>query len=44
MCMYKCIEVLAYSQVHSNYKDKHRPIDTNMHKYMCIHANIESYS
>ena len=36
MCMHKYIEVLAYSQVCGNYKDKHRSIDTNMHS-TCVY-------
>ena len=50
--MYKYIEVLAYSQVPGNYKDKHEPIDTNMqstcvytHVYtlILIHSHISSH-
>ena len=40
MCMYKCLEVLAYSQVHGNYKDKHRPINTNIQSSTCVHSHV----
>ena len=42
MCVYKCLEVLTYSQVHNNYKDKHRPIDTDMQS-TCVYSQVCVY-
>ena len=40
MCVYKCIEVLVCSQVlQGNYKDKRRPIDTNMQS-TCVYMHV----
>ena len=39
MCVYKCLEELAYSQVHGDYKDKHRPTDTNMQN-TCVYLYV----